>query len=177
MTQTADELKLNSEQRIRWNRVLLDRARGVVMEAERRAGPEPIPGIDWKAWHDARAHRQFMMEAIDDAEVRMERDPQFIIGPASGAGWGSSRGFDPETGARWRQSRDGGPAFAAVAAEGAMRKVKEKGCLGEDSKFKDALLMTFCITVGLSLYALLLFVLAITGVLDWIFWLGEVGSR
>ena len=96
---------------LQWKRGLLNQRRASLQEEARRAGPEPMPGIDWKAWHDRREWREMMMIAIDEAEVRLDRDSSYIIGASSGAGFGYSEGFDPETGGTWRQSRDGGPAF------------------------------------------------------------------
>ena len=105
MTQ-ADE-----EQRINWNRVLLNKARALHIDVANRDRVEPMPRVtaEWRAWNERRLHHEAVMEAIDDAEVSMERDPSFFVGPQSAAEVRSSQGFDPQTGMTWQRDPNASP--------------------------------------------------------------------
>ena len=152
---------------LQWKRELLNQRRASLQEEARRAGPEPMPGIDWRAWHDRRAWREMMAEAIDEAEDRLERDTTYIIGAASSAGFGYSEGFDPETGATWRQSRDGGPAFAAAMRTGNVSEsmgIPVKGERWRD-KFTCGVMLTLVILLPFIVIALLLISYVINGLM------------
>lgn len=90
-----------------------------------------------------------MMIAIDEAEVRLDRDSSYIIGASSGAGFGYSEGFDPETGGTWRQSRDGGPAFAAAMSSGNM--AESMGIPAKGERWRDKFTCSVMITLVILL--------------------------
>ncbi len=107
-TEAPDQLELDRKYRA------LDEARERLAQEERDAAPEPIPGIDWAAWNQARLLRAAMTEGLDEAKSRLDTDPWYVIGDSSMAeGFGTFRGYDPATGIEWRLAVD--PDFSAMS--------------------------------------------------------------
>ena len=107
-TEAPDQLELERKYRV------LHEERERLAQEERDAEPEPIPGINWAAWNQARLLRAAMAEGLDEAKSRLDTDPWYVIGDTSAAeGFGTFSGYDPATGVEWRASAD--PGFSAMS--------------------------------------------------------------